>query len=63
MGTIEFKKIWVSLNTLLTSVNLLMLSIFLSVVIPEKLRSSKVPLIANAMLLMFITVILTVYIK
>lgn len=57
MGTIELKKIWFSINTVLTSINLMMLSILFSMVLPQKIRPSKVPLIANAILLIVIILI------
>jgi len=57
MGTIEFKRIWFSINTLLTSINLMMLSILFSIVLPQKIRPSQVPLIANVILLIVIILI------
>lgn len=60
MGRIELKK---SINTLLTGINLMMLSIFFSMVLPQKIRPSKVPLTANVILLIVITIIFSLLIN
>lgn len=60
MGRVELK---MSINTLLTGINLMMLSILFSVVLPQRIRPSKVPMIANAVLLLVITIIFSLLIN
>jgi hypothetical protein len=56
MGTIELRKMWVTINDLLTSINLVVVSI-LGVLIPKRHRPSTFPLIANIVLLAVIVLI------